>query len=238
MIYVVGIGPGGGLGRTAQANEAMARADVFAGYGIYIDLVKKDYPSKEIIQTGMHGEIARCQMALACARTGKTVAMICSGDAAVYGMAALLIELSSDADEIEVVPGVTAALSASALLGAPISGDFSAISLSDLLTPWMVIERRLCCAADGDFVIVLYNPASHTRTDHLRRACEVILKHRAGSAACGWARNIGRVGEETQLLTLRELKETKLDMFTTVVIGNSQTYVKGNKLVTPRGYKL
>ena len=238
MIYVVGIGPGKANGRTAQADEALAHADVIAGYGAYIDLVKGDYPGKEMIQTGMREEVERCRMALECSRSGKVVAMVCSGDAAVYGMAGLLIELSGESDEIEVIPGVTAALSASALLGAPISGDFAAISLSDLLTPWRVIEQRLNGAAQGDFVIALYNPVSRARTDHLMCACGTILKHRAGDAACGWAHNIGREGESTRLLTLCELMDAQLDMFTTVIIGNSRTYVKAGKLVTSRGYRL
>lgn len=239
MIDVVGIGPGGALGMTAQARLALERADVLAGYSTYLDLVRSDFPHKPVIETGMRGERERCAAAIEASRQGRRVAMVCSGDAGVYGMAALLLQLASGTDEVRVIPGVTAALSTSALLGAPISGDFAAVSLSDLLTPWQVIEKRLVAACAGDFVIALYNPRSRGRASHLRMACEIIMEHRDPNTPCGLAQNIGREGEKTQVLTILELAQNEqVDMFTTAIIGNSQTVIKGGKLVTPRGYAL
>ena len=187
----------------------------------------------------MKQEIERCRHALSEARGGRTVAMVCSGDAGVYGMAAPILELLPEYPgvEVQIVAGVTAALSGAALLGAPLGHDFCAVSLSDLLTPWEVIEKRLRCAAEGDFAIVLYNPSSKRRGDYLARACEILLETRSGSTLCGLARNVGREGEETRLLTLSELRDTQVDMFTTVFIGASATKRIGAYMVTPRGYK-
>lgn len=238
MICVVGIGPGDKRLRTFAAQAALENCNVLAGYSAYVDLLKDEFPGKTIIETGMRGEIERCEQAIAASRVGKTVTMVCSGDAAVYGMASLLIELADDRDELEIIPGVTAALAASGKLGAPISGDFAAVSLSDLLTPWEVIENRLRCAVQGDFVIALYNPSSRKRTGTLRRACEIALEVRKGDTPCGWIQNIGRAGEHAKRLTLSELKDEVVDMVTTVIIGNSQTRAKGVALVTPRGYRL
>ena len=238
MIDVVGLGPGAGGGRTADAQAALAVADVLVGYTAYIALIRTEYPDKPVFDTAMRGERARCEEALRLSRAGKRVAMVCSGDAQVYGMAALLLELSQESDDIRVVPGVTAALSAAALLGAPLSGDFAAISLSDLMTPWEMIERRLHAAAQGDFVIALYNPMSCKRTDQLRRACEILLQYRSADTVCGWARMIGREGEQARTLTLAELREAQVDMFTTVIIGNSSTQLRFGRMLTPRGYAL
>ena len=238
MIDVVGLGPGAGGGRTADAQAALAVADVLVGYTAYIALIRTEYPDKPVFDTAMRGERARCEEALRLSRAGKRVALVCSGDAQVYGMAALLLELSQETDDIRVVPGVTAALSATALLGAPLSGDFAAISLSDLMTPWEMIERRLHAAAQGDFVIALYNPMSRKRTDQLRRACEILLQYRSADTVCGWARMIGREGEQARTLTLAELREAQVDMFTTVIIGNSSTRLRFDRMLTPRGYAL
>lgn len=238
MIDVVGLGPGAFGGRTADAAQALSAADVLVGYTAYIELIRAEYPEKPVFETAMRGERARCEEALRLSRTGKRVALVCSGDAQVYGMAALLLELAQETDDIRVVPGVTAALSAAALLGAPLSGDFAAISLSDLMTPWETIERRLHAAGQGDFVIALYNPMSRKRTDQLRRACEILLKYRSADTVCGWARMIGREGEQTRTLTLAELKEAQVDMFTTVIIGNSATRLRFGRMLTPRGYAL
>ena len=165
--------------------------------------------------------------------------MVCSGDAGVYGMAGLMYEVGRDYPrvEIQVIPGVTAALGGSALLGAPLGHDFCVISLSDLLTPWEVIEKRLEAAAEADFVLCLYNPASRTRKDHLARACRILLRYREPETLCGLARNIGREGEKIRLLSLEELKNTQADMFTTVFVGSSQTRNIGGRMVTPRGYR-
>ena len=242
-VYVVGIGPGGAPYMTEQARAALDRADVLCGYTVYVELVRNLYPEKEIFTTPMRQELDRCRAALELARKGRTVALICSGDAGVYGMAAPLLELAEDfcshspTVEIEIVPGVTAALSGAAVLGAPLGHDFCVISLSDLLTPWEVIEKRLRAAAEGDFCICLYNPASYTRTEHLKTACDILL--RAGKAPqtpCGWVRNIGRPGQERCTLTLEQLREEAVDMFTTVFIGSSTTRLIDGRLVTPRGY--
>ena len=242
-VYTVGIGPGGAAFMTQQARAALDAADVLCGYTAYIGLVKDLYPGKQTVTTPMRRELDRCRAALEMAQSSQTVALVCSGDAGVSGMAAPLLELAenvyshSPAVEIEIVPGVTAALSGAAVLGAPLGHDFCVISLSDLLTPWEVVEKRLVSAAEGDFCICLYNPGSHKRTEHLKTACDILL--RAGKApqtACGWVRNTGRPGQENRTLTLEQLREEAVDMFTTVYIGSSTTVLKGGWLVTPRGY--
>ena len=237
-VYVVGLGPGGEEFMTAQARAAMERADVLCGYTVYVDLVKHLYPGKETYVTPMTRELERCRWALETAAAGRTVAMVCSGDAGVYGMAGLVFELAQGLDvEIEVIPGVTAALSGGAALGAPLTHDFAVISLSDLLTPWETIERRLECAARADLCVVLYNPASRRRANHLKKACEILMRHASAETVCGVARNIGREGAQTQLMTLRELSDFPADMFTTAFVGNQHTRMIDGKMVTPRGYK-
>lgn len=238
-VYVVGIGPGGAELIIPQARMAMDRADVLCGYTVYLDLVKGLYPDKDTYATPMCQELDRCRRALETASQGKTVALLCSGDAGVYGMASPLLELAPEFPgvEIEVVPGVTAALSGGALLGAPLGHDFCVISLSDLLTPWEVIEKRLTCAAKGDFAICIYNPSSKKRVDYLRWACDILLRTKAPETVCGWVRNIGREGEERKILTLARLREERVDMFTTVFIGSSTTRTVAGRMVTPRGYQ-
>lgn len=237
-VYVVGIGPGDTAYWTAQAKAALERADVLCGYTLYIKLAAPMFPGKETYTTPMTKERERCRWALEQAAGGRTVALICSGDAGVYGMASPLLELAGEYPqvEVEVVPGVTAALSGGALLGAPLAHDFCVISLSNLLTPWTVIETRLRCAAEGDFSICLYNPASKTRADFLQKACDLVLQHRSGETVCGWVRNIGREGQEQRILSLTQLRGETLDMFTTVFIGASTTRRLDNRMVTPRGY--
>lgn len=237
-VYVVGIGPGGEEFMTPQARAAMDQADVLCGYTVYLNLVRPLFPNKEVYTTPMRGELDRCHWALERASQGKTVALLCSGDAGVYGMASPLLELAPEFPgvELEVVPGVTAALSGGALLGAPLGHDFCVISLSDLLTPWEVIEKRLICAAEGDFTICLYNPASKKRADYLRQACDALLRTKAPETVCGWVRNIGREGEERKILTLARLREERVDMFTTVFIGSSTTRTVAGRMVTSRGY--
>ena len=238
-VYVVGIGPGGEEYMTRQAIAAMERADVLCGYTVYIDLVKPLFPGKECFTTPMTREIERCRWALETARGGRTVALVCSGDAGVYGMAGPLLQLAEDYEDVdvEIVPGVTSALSGAAVLGAPLMHDFCVISLSDLLTPWEQIERRLACAAAGDFVVCLYNPSSRKRADYLRRACDILLRDKSSDTVCGWVRNIGREGQQHKILTLGELREESLDMFTTVFIGSSTTQIAAGRMVTPRGYE-
>ncbi len=239
-LYIMGIGPGGAEFLTAQARAALQEAQVLCGYTVYVELVAPLCPGKEILTTPMTQELERCRMALRSAAEGRTTAMVCSGDAGVYGMAGPLLEMAPEYPEveIEVVPGVTAALSGAAVLGAPLMHDFAVISLSDLLTPWELIEKRLRCAGEADFALCLYNPASRKRQGHLRRACEVLLETRSPETVCGWVRNIGREGQESRVLTLEELKEESLDMFTTVFIGNSSTKKIGGRMATPRGYGL
>ena len=239
-LFVVGLGPGDAAYLTGEAAAALERAEVLCGYSVYVELIAPQYPGREIVTTPMKHEVERCRRALELASTGRTVALVCSGDAGVYGMAAPVLELAPEYPEadVQIIPGVTAALSGAAVLGAPLGHDFCVISLSDLLTPWDVIERRLLCAAEGDFAICLYNPASKKREDYLRRACDIVLGRRSGDTLCGWVKNIGRTGQEHRLLTLSELREEKLDMFTTVFIGASTTREIAGRMVTPRGYRL
>ncbi len=238
-IYVVGLGPGGRPDMTFRAAEAIKKADAVAGYDYYIELIRDMLDGKEIISTGMRKETERCKAARDCALSGKTVAVVSSGDAGVYGMAALMHEVCRDMPEldIEVVPGVTAACSGGAVCGAPLTGDFAVISLSDLLTPWETIEKRLRLAAQGDFAVVLYNPSSRKRADHLARACGYMLEYRAPDTPCAYVKNIGRDGEKYTVCTLAELKEAETDMFTTVFIGTDETEVINGRLITPRGYR-
>ncbi len=237
-LSVVGMGPGSYDQMTIRAAQALQEAQVIAGYSVYVDLVKPHFPDKEYLVTPMRQEADRCRMAIDAACAGKSVAMISSGDAGVYGMAGLIYELAQGRDlQIEVIPGVTAALSGGAVLGAPLTHDFAVISLSDLLTPWEKIEARLDMAARADFSIVLYNPSSMKRADYLRRAVEILLRHKAPETVCGAVRNIGRDGESYELMSLKELADYQADMFTTVFIGNSQTRNLSGKMVTPRGYK-
>lgn len=241
-IFVVGLGPGNLNQSTERALEALEKSDVIAGYTVYIDLVKDRFGHKEMISTAMKKEADRCNLAVDEAVKGKTVSMICSGDAGVYGMAGLMYEIVNarglaEEIDIEVIPGITAACSGAAILGAPLIHDFTVISLSDLLTPWELIEKRLECAAMGDFSICLYNPSSIKRHDYLHKACDIILKYRSPENVAGYVQNIGRDGESGIVMDLKTLRDTKVDMFTTVFIGNSKTKNMNGKMVTPRGYK-
>lgn len=237
-IFVVGLGPGGADQMTPRALNALQESDVIAGYDLYIALIEPYIAGKEILSTPMKKEVDRCRMAMKKALEGKTVSMVSSGDAGVYGMAGLMHEVCREHPEIEieVVPGITAACSAAAVLGAPLIHDFAVISLSDLMTPWEKIEKRLLLASEADFVICLYNPSSFKRADYLKKACELMLRYKSENTPCGTVKNIGRDGEEAAIYTLKEMLDIKTDMFTTVVIGNSQTEVINHKLVTPRGY--
>lgn len=238
-LYIVGLGPGGGDTMTPQARQALEESQVLCGYTTYLDLAGDLLEGREVISTPMTRELERCRLALESADSGKTTAMICSGDPGVYGMAGPILELSEHYPQvdIQVIPGVTAALAGAAVLGAPLMHDFVVLSLSDLLTPWPVIEKRLDCAGAGDFVVCLYNPMSKKRRDHLARACRILLNYRAPDTPCGWVRNIGREGQESRLLTLRELREEQVDMFTTVFVGSSTTILAEGHMVTPRGYR-
>ena len=240
QIYVVGMGPGGESQMTAEARKALENSDVIVGYTVYADLIREILPEKEFLTTPMRKETERCRMAFEEARKGRTVSMVCSGDAGVYGMSGLMLEVGEDYPdcEVTVISGVTAALSGGALLGAPLMHDFAVISLSDLLTPWEKIQRRLQCAAAGDFAICIYNPSSRKRADYLQRACDIIMEETGGARVCGVVRQIGRQGEAVQVMPLSQLRDYPADMFTTVFIGNSETRVIGGRMVTPRGYRL
>ena len=239
-IYVAGIGPGSISAMTEDAKRAIENSDVIVGYKVYTELIKDICEGKEIIDSGMRQEIERCNLCVDLAKSGRTVSLICSGDAGVYAMASPMLEVAQEAgfSDVVIVPGVTSALSGAAVLGAPLSHDFCTISLSDLLTPWETIEKRLKLAAQGDFCIALYNPASRKRADHLKRACEILMQELPEGRVCGYVRNIGRCGEESKICTLRDLSDEPADMFVTVFIGNSQTYSKDGRMITPRGYKL
>ncbi len=239
-LYVIGMGPGAADLMSQRADRTLADCDTIIGYTVYVNLLKETYPEKEFLTTPMTQEAKRCEMAFEEAAKGKKVAMVCSGDAGVYGMSGLMLEIGAAYPEIEVevISGVTAALSGGAVLGAPLTHDFAVISLSDRLTPWDKIEKRLRCAAEADFSICLYNPASKGRPDYLKRACEILLEVLPKDRICGTVENIGREGESAALYTLEELKDAKVNMFTTVFIGNSMTKEIGGRMVTPRGYRI
>jgi len=240
-LYAVGVGPGDGDYLTPRAKEVISQSDLIVGYTGYMHLVEDLAHGKELLSTGMTGEKERCEKAIEEALSGKQVCVVSSGDAGIYGMAALLYELAERYEDLEVVvvPGITAAVSAAAILGSPLTNDFAVVSLSDLLTPWEVIEKRLDGAATADFVLCLYNVQSKKRWDYLEKACGIALRHKPPATPCGYVRNAFR-GEvsESRICTLAELAAAKVDMFTTVIIGNAATKIIGGKLVTVRGYQV
>ena len=238
-LYVIGIGPGEYEQMTLKAIHAMEKSEVIIGYTVYVDLVKEHFPGKEFMTTPMKKEVDRCVMAFEEAKKGKVVSMICSGDAGVYGMSGLMYEVGVNYPEVEleIIPGVTAATGGAALLGAPLIHDFCLISLSDLLTPWEKIEARLLAAAEADFVVCLYNPSSRKRSDYLQKACDLMMQYKSPETVCGIVSYIGRDGEHYEVMDLKTLRDTKVDMFTTVWVGNSQTKEINGKMVTPRGYR-
>ncbi len=239
-IFVVGMGPGAEEMMTIQAAKTLEASDVIVGYPVYLNLLSERFRKKELISTPMRQELERCRMAYEQAEEGKTVSLLCSGDAGIYGLASLMYELLGEYPDCEltVIPGVTAAISGAALLGAPLNHDFCVISLSDLLTPWTQIEKRLEAAAEGDFAIALYNPSSRKRTDHLKKACDILLKKLEETRACGCVENIGREGTGIIVCSLKELRERQVNMFTTVFICNSQSVMINGRLAAKRGYVL
>ncbi len=268
-MILVGIGPGNISNMTAQAVAVISLCDVICGYDKYVKFLGDMTDGKQIVTSGMKGEKDRCIEAIRLAKEGHSVAVVCSGDSGVYGMAGLVYELiqiqpeiknvgsfaykktynedslsegnkrKDDTDiSIEIVPGITAANSGAALLGAPLMNDFAVISLSDQLTPWETIEKRLKALAAADMVVVLYNPMSHHRPDTLKRACDILLQEKPESTVCGWVRNIGRDGQKTHVTTLDKLRDEKLDMLCTVFVGASDTKLIGEKMVTSRGYTI
>ena len=240
-IYVIGMGPGNTMDMTPRAKNAIESADEIIGYSTYIDLIKEHFPSKPFISSGMKKEVERCELVLQKALDGKTVALISSGDSGIYGMAGIMLEIvnkSGKQIEVEVIPGITAANAAASVLGAPIMHDFAVISLSDLMTPLDLIYKRVELAAQGDFVICLYNPKSKSRSDYIDTSREIILKSRKSSTPVGIVRNAGRENESYDIATLENMLNFEIDMFTVVIIGNSQTYTENGRMITPRGYKI
>lgn len=237
-IFIVGMGPGKEEMMTQEAVYALEQADTIVGYKVYLDLLSERFQDKQMISTPMKQEIQRCRICFEEAQKGKKVALICSGDAGIYGMASLMYELRKDYPQVEllVIPGVTAACSGAAVLGAPLNHDFCVVSLSDLLIPWEVIEKRLKAAAKGDFAVAIYNPSSYKRKDYLQKACDILLEYIEDDRPCGYVENIGRDGTRAVTCTLRELRDSKVNMFTTVFIGNSSSEIIDGKLITKRGY--
>lgn len=242
MLKVVGLGPGSEDLLTAQARNALEAAEVIVGYTGYIDLVSDEIlEGREVLSTGMRGEVERCKVAVEKALEGREVAVVCSGDPGIYAMAGLVFEIvesrdDSDGLEIEIISGIPAFCAASALLGAPLMHDFASISLSDLLTSWEVIEKRLNAAAEADFVLAIYNPKSKKRTDHLTKALNIISSYRDSSTPVGIVNKAYRNGQKVTLTSLRDVDVDKVDMQTVLIVGNSTTKISKNRMLTPRGY--
>lgn len=238
-LYIIGIGAEAQKTMTTEAMNIIQKCDLIVGYTVYTDLIKKYFPQKQYYSSAMTQEKQRVSYAIEQCQKGIQTAVISSGDSSVYGMASLAYELAENIDiDIQVIAGVTACLSASAVLGAVVSHDFVVISLSDLMTPWELIQKRIALAAQGDFVICLYNPSSKKRKYYLKYACDIILQYQSEKTICGIVKNISRESQQSRIMTLKELRETETDMFTTVLIGNSKTKVIKGKIVTPRGYNI
>ncbi|MEZ4526781.1 MAG: precorrin-3B C(17)-methyltransferase [Desulfobacterales bacterium] len=249
-LCIVGIGPGGSDYLCKRAEDVLRQADVIAGYTTYIELIAPLIQGKKIVQTGMKKEVERVESAIEIALRGESCAIVSSGDPGIYAMAGLAFEIcrkrkipifppgseNNGGLQIEVVPGIPALAAGASLLGAPLTHDFAAISLSDLLTPWDLIEKRIEAAAIADFVIVIYNPRSKKRSGHLERAQQIVLRHRSPETPVGIVTGAMRDNQRIQLATLGELHKTEVDMQTTVFIGSSSTFFYGDFMITPRGY--
>ena len=235
-IYVVGIGPGKKADMTFRAYEAMEKSDIIVGYKTYMDLIKEYYPGKEMKNSPMTKEVDRCIKVLKLAKEGKNVALISSGDAGVYGMAGIMLEIADGEVEVEIIPGVTATNAAAAIVGAPVMHDYVTISLSNLLTDWELIKKRLELAAQGDFVVSIYNPKSRGRVTQIEEAREIMLKYKPKTTPVAIVRNAGREDEEHVVTTLDEMLNHEINMLTIVIIGNANTFIKDGKMITPRGY--
>jgi precorrin-3B C17-methyltransferase len=243
ILFLVGIGPGDHRDMTARAIAVLRNCDAVVGYGRYIDLVQPFIEGKEVISSGMTREIERCSLAIAAACRGKKVALISSGDAGVYGMAGLALQILAKKKPrqkiaVEIVPGVPVINAAAARLGAPLMNDYAVISLSDLLSPWEVIVKRLTHAAQSDMVICIYNPKSAKRSEQIKEAQALLLQYRHRNTVVGIARNVGREGESVTITTLGGMLRYKIDMLTVLIIGNSTTTLCAGAMVTPRGYKV
>lgn len=238
-IYVVGMGPGNKENMTFRAYKAMEDADIIIGHKTYISLVEEIFPNKKMVKSAMKKEVERCEETLKLAHEGNVVALISSGDAGVYGMAGIMLEVGADSQiEIEVIPGVTSANMSASIVGAPIMHDHASISLSNLLTDWELIKKRISLASEGDFVISLYNPKSNGRPELIKEAVEIMMKYKSKNTPAAIVRNAGRSGENYDVTTLENLLDFEINMFSTVIIGNSKTFIKNGKMITPRGYKV
>jgi precorrin-3B C17-methyltransferase len=235
-LYVIGIGPGGLKHMTIRALEAIEESDIVVGYNKYIDMIKPLLEGKEIFSTGMMGEEERCKKALELSNE-KIVSVISTGDSGIYGMAGLVLQLRAQ-EEVEVIPGVTASSAAASILGAPLMHDSCNISLSDLMTPYELIKKRVKLAAEGDFVISLYNPKSAGRPHYLRENIDTIRRYRSGNTPIAVVKNALRDGQKVTIFTLDSFDENIVDMLSIVIIGNSQSYIKDGVFITPRGYKV
>ena len=235
-LYVIGIGPGGLDEMTLRAVKAIEESDIIVGYTKYIEMVKDLIKDKEIFKTGMRGEEERCREALELSKD-KKVALISTGDSGIYGMAGLILEMRKD-ENIEIIPGITASSAAGSVLGAPLMHDNCNISLSDLMTPYEDIKKRVRLAAEGDFVISLYNPKSKGRPHYLRECVDIIKEFRGEETPIAVVRNALREGESKEIFTLKDFNDEVVDMFSIVIIGNSKSYIKDGYFVTPRGYKI
>ena len=230
-LYVVGFGPGGYEHMTEKAIEVIKNADVVTGYTTYVNILKEFFPDKNYLATPMMPEAMKDQ----------TVALVSSGDSGIYGMAGIIYQVAEEMNaniEIETVPGVTAASAAASVLGAPLMHDFAVISLSDLMTPFDLIMKRVDCAGQGDMIVCLYNPKSKKRVDYVEKAADILMKYRKPETPVGIVRNAGRKDETSCITTLGELKDADIDMFSVVIVGNSQTYTKNGRMITPRGYRV
>ncbi|MGU9356141.1 precorrin-3B C(17)-methyltransferase [Clostridium perfringens] len=235
-LYVIGIGPGGLDEMTLRAVKAIEESDIIVGYTKYIEMVKDLIKDKEIFKTCMRGEEERCREALELSKD-KKVALISTGDSGIYGMAGLILEMRKD-ENVEIIPGITASSAAGSVLGAPLMHDNCNISLSDLMTPYEDIKKRVRLAAEGDFVISLYNPKSKGRPHYLRECVDIIKEFRGEETPIAVVRNALREGESKEIFTLKDFNDEVVDMFSIVIIGNSKSYIKDGYFVTPRGYKI
>lgn len=235
-LYVIGIGPGGLDEMTLRAVKAIEESDIIVGYTKYIEMVKDLIKDKEIFKNGMRGEEERCREALELSKD-KKVALISTGDSGIYGMAGLILEMRKD-ENVEIIPGITASSAAGSVLGAPLMHDNCNISLSDLMTPYEDIKKRVRLAAEGDFVISLYNPKSKGRPHYLRECVDIIKEFRGEETPIAVVRNALREGESKEIFTLKDFNDEVVDMFSIVIIGNSKSYIKDGYFVTPRGYKI
>lgn len=236
-LFIVGIGPGNLENMSVQAVKALQQSEIIVGYSGYMEYIETLITGKEVFQTGMTGEIERCKYAVEKVKEGKTVSLISSGDAGLYGMAGPALEIAPKID-IEIIPGISAAFAAAAKLGAPLMHDTALISLSDKLTDYAVIKKRIAFAAEADFVIALYNPKSKTRLTYIEEAVNIMLTFKSPSTPAGIVKNAYRKNEKIIVTRLGNIDYTEIDMFTLIIVGNKDSYIHQNKIITPRGYKI